>query len=123
MQAKNNLEKFLDKNLIMGGYFIKELYRYIEIFKKNQTNNLSYAQINDHWKNAKSENLTFEKLFSNNQVDIGDFLAVLAEVKYINDWGNYIEDAFIDIVLEIEKNITKVVDNLSNKHSKINLFL
>lgn len=120
MQAKNNLEKFLDKNLIMGGYFIKELYRYIEIFKKNQTNNLSYAQINDHWKNAKSDDLTFEKLFSNNQVDIGDFLAVLAEVKYINDWGNYIDDAIIDIVLEIEKNITKVVDNLSNKHSKIN---
>ena len=119
--AKKNLEIFLDKNLRMGENFIKKLYGKIEEFKKNYDNQLSYDEINIHWRDAKSVNLTFEKLFSDIPQETGGFFAVLEEVKYINDWGDFIEAAYIDIANEVEKNIVKVLDNLSNNNSKLNI--
>jgi len=120
--SKKNLEIFLDKNLKMGENFIYKLYSIIEDFKKHYNTSLSDIEIDSHWKNAKSTNLTFEKLFSQdgNLIRTGDFFAVLREVKYIKDWGNFIDAAYIDIANEIEKNITNVIDNLSKNNTKLN---
>ena len=120
--SKKNLELFLDKNLKMGEYFIHRLYSRIEDFKKDYNTTLSNDEINIHWKTAKSENVTFEKLFSENgtYIDTEDFFAVLDEVKYIKDWGNFIDNAYIDIANEIEKNISMVIDNLSKNNYKLN---
>jgi hypothetical protein len=120
--AKKNLELFLDQNLKMGENFIYKLYTKIEDFKKHYNTTLSAKEIDSHWKNAKSGNLTFEKLFSEdgNLINTEDFFAVLEEVKYIKDWGNFIETAYIDITNEIEKNISMVIDNLSKNNSKLN---
>ena len=120
--SKKNLELFLDKNLKMGENFIHRLYSRIEDFKKDYNTTLSDETIDSHWKTAKSKNVTFEKLFSEdgNLINTEDFFAVLEEVKYIKDWGNFIETAYIDITNEIEKNISMVIDNLSKNNSKLN---
>jgi len=118
---QEKIKNFLNEIFSENGdpYFHRAFFEAAERWKKNyaETINISRDNVETEWREAKTGDLTFEKMLENDELFVENFVSILNKLEHCWDWNGYVHKAINNIVETITSQLSLVIMH-QNQQSK-----
>ena len=117
---QEKIKNFLNENFSDNAdpYFHIEFFKAAERWKKNYAEaiNISRDNVESEWREAKTGDLTLDKMLDNGKIQIDDFVSILNKLEHCWDWNGYMHKAINNIVETITSQLSLVIMH-QNQHA------
>jgi hypothetical protein len=117
---QEKIKNFLNENFSDNAdpYFHIEFFKAAERWKKNYAEaiNISRDIVETEWREAKTGDLTLDKMLDNGKIEIDDFVSILKKLEHCWDWNGYMHKAINNIVETITSQLSLVIMH-QNQHA------
>jgi hypothetical protein len=117
---QEKIKNFLNENFSDNAdpYFHKEFFKAAERWKKNYAEAITISKHNveSEWRDAKTGDLTLDKMLDNGKIEIDDFVSILNKLEHCWDWNGYMHKAINNIVETITSQLSLVIMH-QNQHA------